>query len=83
MNDAARILNVVGRALYPQRTDWKAQLAFDLDVAPTSVRQWESGHLKFDGNHGAVDDMINLCDMRELQARMAKEYLIKFKLKSK
>jgi hypothetical protein len=81
-SDAARVLNVVGRALYPMRQDWKAQLAFDLDVAPASVRQWETGHLNFDAQHGALDDMIRLCSLRELHAKMAKEYLVKFKIKS-
>ena len=82
-SDAARILNVVGRSLYPARQDWKAQLAFDLDVAPTSVRQWETGHIPLDAKHGAIDDMIRLCSLRELHARMAKEYLVKFKQRGK
>lgn len=82
-SDAARMLNVVGRSLYPGRQDWKAQLAFDLDVAPTSVKQWENGHLDFDASHGALDDMIKLCERRAINAVMAKQYLISFKRSGK
>ena len=77
--EAARILHIVGRALYPGREDWKSQLAFDLDVAPSSIRQWEKGHLNFGVKHGVVGDMITLLDCRARNAALARLYLIKLR----
>jgi len=72
-------IEMVGEALYPGREDWKALLAHDLNVPTKTIREWQRGHTKFGAGHGAVWDMIRLCEDRSIKLQWAKLTLLKWR----
>lgn len=74
-HQAARVLSVVGRALFPNRTDWKSLLADALGVSSQTVRNWERGHSDMSRTPGVMADLEMLCASAEIRSRMAREYI--------
>jgi hypothetical protein len=73
---AAALLADAGRILFPgSETARQTALAAALGVRRETIRQWLSGHVRFDWDHGALDDLLAILTQRETELRQARQNL--------